>query len=414
MSSERQPGGVALAFRNRAYRIYTLGAAPSQIGTWMQRVGVQWLAWELTGSAAWLGIIGFADLFPVVVLAPLAGALADRLDRLRVARILQFLNMGQSLILVALTLNGLITIEILFALTLFQGALNSMFQPFRQAIIANLVTREELPPAIAVNSVTWHGSRFVGPAIAGPIIVVGGVVPVFIVNAVTYIGFLIALYMISLPAHTPARRSLMEIPAEIVDSLRYVAAHPAIKPALLSLLAASFLGRPVMELLAGFASAVFDRGAVGLAWLTSASGLGAMVVALWFAQRVKVSDLPRMLPLAVLLVALSQIAFAITDIFWFAVAAIAVAGGVLVMGGITTQTIVQTVVAETMRGRVLGVYGLIWLGSPALGALIMGVAGDLVGLRWPVFGAGVLCLVAWRWALSRRPAIAAALREVGG
>ena len=400
-------GGITRALRNRQFRIYTLGSIPSQLGTWMQRLAVGWLTWQLTESETWLGIIAFVDMFPVVIIGPIAGALADRIDRLAFARAIQIVTMAQAAALAVLTITGAITIEILFALTLFLGIVQASFQPFRQAIVANLVHGDELAPAIAVNSVMWHSSRVVGPAIAGAVIVTWGIGPAIAINAATYVIFIIALYRIHLPAPAAARRSIADIPAEIVEGIRYAVGHPVIGPLLFILLCASTLGRPVTELLPGFAAEVFGRGAGGLAWLTSAAGLGAVLAGLWLARRGRLSGLVGIIIASVLVLALALIAFAATDWFWFAVPAMVAVGFGLVASGVTVQTMIQSTVDEGLRGRVLSLYGMVWLGCPALGAIVMGGLSEIYGLRWPVIGAGVLCLMVWLWALFRHASIRA-------
>ena len=414
MSDDTRKGGIGRAFQNRNFCIYTLGSIPSLIGTWVQRVAVGWLAWEMTHSATWLGAIAFADLFPVVVIGPFAGAFADRLDRLIVARILQILTLCQALALGLLTMFGLITIELLLALALFLGCLHAAFQPFRQSIIANLGSRDELPALIAVNSSVWHGSRFVGPAIAGLIIAGWGVVPAFLFNAVTYSSFIIALFFIRLPPQPRVLRSLAEVPGEIVEGVRYAFAHPGIRPILVILFAVSFLGRPVMELLPGFATEVFGRGPEGLAWLTSAAGLGAMGAGIWFAQWGRFTWLPLLVASNLAMLGVTLAAFAVTDIFFLAVPLLGVVGLASILGGIATQTAVQAVVADSMRGRVLSIYGMIWLGGPATGALVSGILADMIGLQWPVLGAAVLALACSAWGLGKRGVIATQLVEARG
>ncbi len=398
-------GGVARALRNRQFRIYTVWAVPSLIGFWVQRVAVGWLTWELTGQATWLGAIAFAELFPVFAIGPFAGALADRLDRLRMARLLQTASMCQAAILAGLIFSGAITVEILFALSLAQGVLNATMQPFRQTIVANLVSREELPPAIAVNAMSFHASRFVGPAAAGLVIVTWGVGAAILLNALSYLFFIYALFRLRLPAPPRHGGSIGDLPGEILEGLRYLARHPVIAPALLILLAMSLFGRATMELLPGFAADVYGRGAEGLAWLTSAAGFGAMLGGLWFAQRGSLAAVGRTVAGTVALLGLSLVVFGWSPWFWLGVASLAAAGGTLTVGGIVVQTMVQNAVADSIRGRVLSFYGIVWLGTPGLGALLMGALSDAVGLHWPVIGAGLACgLAAWAEILRRRRA----------
>jgi MFS family permease len=394
--------GFVVALRNPQYRVFTMGSLVATIGTWVQRVAVGWLAWELTHSETWLGILAFADLFPVLVAGPFAGALADRLDRLKGARLLQALVIVQSIALTVLTYTGQMTIELLVGLTFILGIIGTANQPFRTAIIGDLVTRSELPAAIAINSMTWHGSRFIGPAIAGATILYAGVVPAFLANAVTHVALIVALYRIHVPPPAGEARSYRELPKEIAEGFRYAVSHPVIGPALFILFCSSFFGRPVMEFLPAFADAVFHRGAGGLAWLTSAGGLGALFSGVWLASRRELTGLVAAMVANLAILAVALMAFVASDVFWIGVVAIVPAGFAIVVGGITIQTLIQSAVERQLRGRVLSTYGLVWLGGPALGSLLVGAASELVSLRVLIAGGAAMCLVAWAWGLTRR------------
>jgi MFS family permease len=398
-------GGFAGALKNPQYRVFTIGSLIATIGTWVQRVAVGWLAWELTHSETWLGILAFADLFPVLVAGPFAGALADRLDRLKGARLLQALVIVQSLILTVLTYTGQMTIELLVALTFILGVIGTANQPFRTAIIGDLVTKNELPAAIAINSMTWHGSRFLGPAVAGALILYAGVVPAFLSNAIAHVAMIAALNRVRVPPPAGEARSYRELPKEILEGMRYAVSHPVIGPALFLLLCSSFFGRPVMEFLPAFADAVFQRGAQGLAWLTSAGGLGAMFSGVWLASRRDMTGIVSAMVANLAFLAAALTAFVATDWFWLGVVAIIPAGFAIVVGGITIQTLIQSAVERQLRGRVLSTYGLVWLGGPALGSLVVGLASELFSLRLLIGIGAAMCLVAWAWGLTRRRAI---------
>lgn len=413
MTSSLGLDGVRVALGNPQFRLFTLSSLPSLLGTWMQRIAVGWLAWELTGSGAWVGAIAFADMFPVVVCTPVAGAFADRVDRLAAARVLQYGLAVQAAGLAALIFSGLVTIEILAALTLVQGILQAAGHPFRQALVANLVAPEELNAAIAVNSISWHASRFIGPGLAGVVIVALGAGSAVAANAASFVPFLIALHRLR-PPHRPrpaAPRTLAEIPREISYAVGYVRGHRAIGPMFLVLVAASVAGRAASELLPGFAGGVFARGAMGLAWLTAAAGFGAMLGAVWAARSAELARLPGRAIAAALVLALALLGFVATARFPVALLCLAVSALALTIGGVATQTVVQASVPETLRGRVLGLFGMLWMGLPALGALGLGALSDAVGLRAACGGAALLPALAWAWALGRRRAIA---RAVGG
>lgn len=401
---------IVSALRNPNYGIYTAGSATSLIGTWTQRVAVGWLAWQLTQSGAWLGAVAFADLFPTVVIGPIAGAVADRWDRLRVIKTSQTLAMLQSFLLLGLTLSGAMTIGWLLALTAFLGMVAAFNQPARLALIPSLVPPADLGAAVAINSIIFNSARFIGPAVAGFLIVGGGVATAFAANALSFTAFLFALSRMRLQTEAPPPPlGRLGFFTAIVDGLRYVIGHPGIGPLLLLMVAVSLCARPFIELLPGFAAAVFDTDARGLALLTSTVGAGAILGGLWLAQRGRTAGLTTVVIGHTMILALALLAFVSSTDLWIAVPALAVTGWCMVTAGVGTQTLLQLSVEQAKRGRVLSLYGLIFRGAPAIGALAMGTLSERIGLRWPLAaGAGVLIL-AVIWAVRQRKQLAAAL-----
>ena len=406
---------IQRALKNRNYRIFTIGNVVSNLGTWVQRLAVGWLAWQLTRSGTWLGIIAFSDLFPTIVLAPLTGAVADRVNRLTMMTIPQTLMLIQAASLAILTLMGVITIEILMALVIFGGVVMSFNQPVRLAIIPSLVPREDMASAIGINSLIFNAARFVGPMISAVLINLQGTGTAFAFNAATYIAFITALLMIRLAESncSGVGRPIQNIPVEIMVGYRYAIRHSGIGPMLVILTIVSICARPIIELLPGFAGAVFDRDETGLAMLTSSFGLGAMLGGVWLAQRGAVQGLTPVAVAAVAVLSCSLIAFTATDEFWLALPALVFAGFAMIVIGVGEQTLIQNAVDPAIRGRVMGLYGMIGRGAPALGALIMGALSSYVGFRWPVAGGAVLCLFVWIWAHRRRRTIAHELEIEG-
>lgn len=391
---------VGRAFGNRNYAIYTAGSTITMVGLWVQRLGVGWLAWELTYSGFWLGAIAFADLFPAVVIGPFAGVLADRMDRLRLARACQWLSLLQTVLLFALTAWGHIGITSLMLLTLFLGCVRAVYMPVRLSLVPLLVKPDDVPAAIAISSLIFNLARFVGPAAAGLIIAGWGVAPTFAFYGVTVIALLFAFSRLRIDRVPRGAGRGDGMLAQIAEGLRYTTQHGAIAPLLLLMLGLSVLARPVGELFPGFADVVFGRGAVGLAWLSSAIGLGAVAGGVWLARRGSTVGL---LPIALAGAGASGISlllFTATDNFWIAIPAIAMFGAAVVSSAISTQTLLLGAVGEHMRGRVLSLYGVIFRGGPAVGSLLMGGLSDLVGLRWPLAVGGLLCVAAaaltWR------------------
>ncbi len=402
--------GFRRAFSHRNYRYFASGSALSQIGTWMQRVGVGWLAWELTGSGAWLGAIAFADMFPTVILGPVAGAIADRLDRLLLLRLTQALNALQALALTVLVASGTATIELLVGLMLLRGVILAINQPARQALVPSLVGRDDIGPAIAINSLIFNCARFIGPAIAGFVIAAGGLVWVFAINAASFLLFVVMLAFIRLPPHRRAASDSGLI-AEAVEGYGYAARHPGIGPLIPVRLLAAFGARPVVEMFPGIADKVFGQGADGLGLMLSAMGVGAIAAGLYLGQRSGIAGLTRVLIANLCLIALALLAFGAVDAFHLALIIVLVLGFAQVLNGAGTQTLVQSAVDPAMRGRVLGLFGLINRGGPALGALAMGALADRYGFALPLSLGAILCLLACLFAALRRRTLERALER---
>ncbi len=404
-------GAIPRALAHRNFGIYIAGSSVSLIGNWMQRIGVGWLAWDLSHSGAVLGLVAFADLFPTIVIGPFGGALADRFDRLRLLRVAQLAIMCQAFVLFALTATGLITVELLIALTLAGGIVVGFNQPARLALAPSLVPRSALATAVAINSIIFNGARFVGPALAGLVIVVSGVATVFAINALSFVAFLIALSRLRIDPVTVDRHGQRSMLGAIGEGLRYTREHPGIGPLLLLNAVLAVSTRPYFELLPGFAAEVFGRGAEGLAMLGSAVGLGAIVAGLWMAQRHEAAHLTYVALGSSFLVALSVLGFSLTTWFPGALICMAFSGFGMVAAGVGTQTLMQTAVEENMRGRVLSLFGLIFRGGPALGALLMGAASELVGLQAPLAVGCLIGLLAATLVWRHRGAIARNLGE---
>jgi len=397
-------GAIGRTLKIANFRNYIVGNFCSQFGMWVQRIAVQWLTWELTKDPFWLGVIAFADFFPNIVMAPLAGALADRLERLPAIRLYMWISGGVSTAIAVLVISGAITINLLLVLVLLNGTAMAFNYPVRLSLIHSLVGRAALTSAIGINALVFNIARIGGPALAGIIIKFWGVGPAFGFTAVADVIFIVSLYRITLAARetTPERKPAAQIPAEIMEGFRYARSHPGIGPLLMILVVTTLCARPVNDLYAGFADDVFGRGADGLAWLTSMLGLGALIGSVYLANRESVDGLTDLLVKSVLVFVVSLIAFTATDIFWFALICTAFSGISVVIVGVAEQTLLQAAVASDMRGRMLSLYTLIARGFPSVGALIMGALASHIGLRWPVFGGAMICLVLWIWARRRQ------------
>lgn len=406
----------ALGIRN--YRIYTSGNIVAHFGMWAYRIGLLSLTWELTGSAFWLGAMAMADLFPTVVLSPLAGALTERINRMGMMRFTVIFTAVQSTALGLLCLSGTATIAVVFTLALLLGIVLAVNHPMRLVIVTNLVTKEAVPSALAINSLVFNVARVAGPSVAGGIIAAAGddstllgTAIVFGFCAAGHVVFAAALFLVRMTSLAIPKKSsaLRHIPAEIMEGFRYAAGHPGIGPLLFILFTVGVTARGYADLLAGYVDTVFGLGTDAFGIMLSSVGLGAVLGGLWLAQRGQVQGLTTLFLSYLLVLALVLLLFTATDSFYLAVVCVFVAGFAQTVAGTGEHTLIQTAVDEHLRGRVVSLYGAVSRGTPALGALIMGAIGDEIGLRWPIAGGAVLCIGLWAWGHSKRRQFAAAL-----
>lgn len=396
-------------FRVLSYKNFALfegGLFPQYMTGWIQRVGSGWLAWQLTESPTWLGIIAAADLAPMLVLAPFAGVAADRLEPLRLIRLAQILLMIQAIVLAGLTAAGFMRIEYLFILALVAGVIYPFHSTARQSIIPSTVPRADFSGAVAVDSACFHSNRFIGPALAALIIPAYGVTGAFVSHVLGSMFSVAAFQMLRLPPPDRPKRSRSNLFGDVGQTFVYAWKHEAIRPLLLILLCASFFVRPVQDMLPGFAEAVFKGDAATLAWLTSAMGVGALAGAMHVAMRGGVQGLTNFGMFGYLCTAVGGLGFAATKNLHFAMAFLFIAGYGLNVMSTCVQALMQLAVDDHIRGRVLSLYLLIYRGIPAVGALIIGVSAEIYGLQLAQGAGAVLCvllmIVIWP---TRRPII---------
>jgi MFS family permease len=402
---------------NRDFLLFTCGNSVSFLGVWVQRIAVGWLTWQLTESPAWLGIMAFADLAPSVVLAPLFGALADRVNRLRAIKWAQVLGAMQGTVLALLVWTDTITIGLLVWLTFALGMVMAFNQPLRLATFPEMVARKDISVAVTLNSLTFNISRIAGPALAGITIRFLGLAPCFALVALADLAFIVALFFVRWrqPRRGGPPMPLANIPVEIMDGIRYSVRHQGIGPVMVVMMVVAVFGRAYVELLPGFAAAVFDSGAEGLAVLTGSLGVGAIVGGLVMAMRSSVAGLTVRVVNAALFFGVTVFGFAFAPNLWAGMVLIGLSGYASVIIGVGEQSLVQSAVDGAVRGRVMSLYGMIARAGPAFGALAMGAAAEVVGLRWPVAIGACALLALWLWLRPRRQRMAAALEgEPGG
>jgi MFS family permease len=407
MASLSALGGV---FAQRNARIFYAGSVTCWTGSWMQRVATDWLAWELTHSVLWVSVIAFCNLAPSVVISPLAGAVADRIDRVWLTVTSQFVAAGQAAILVVLILTGLIRVEYIAALSAFNGMAETFAQPARQCLLPGLVPRAFLPGAVALNSLTYNVARFIGPALSGPMIAAWGVVPPIACNGAAFLFASLTMYLLRLdPSVRLGHRSNHSVFHDSIEGIRYVVRHRGIGPLMLFAAAIGMLLRAVPEMLPPYVADLFGRDARGLATLASTMGLSALVGGTLVAIRGRIGGLTRIAVFAGLAMTIATAGFVATHHFAIGVVCIGVMGAATTMHGISIQTLLQNSASPTMVGRVLSLWGMITRAAPAMGALTYGAASEFLGLQIPVLLGCLLCSLAWLRAQSRLPRIAPAL-----
>ncbi|MGE0627467.1 MAG: MFS transporter [Hyphomicrobiaceae bacterium] len=402
---------VIRIWRHRNFALFMSGIGPFYTTGWMQRLAVGWMAWELTRSHAWVGAVAAADLAPMMVLGPLAGALIDRTDPLKQMRWTQLVIMSQALLLAVTTVSGHMSIWLLFALSLLTGVIQPIYTAARQTVVPSMVPREEFPTAVSLDSSIFHGSRFIGPMLAAVVIPIAGVAGAFFAHVAGCLAFVVQVRRIKMPPPDRSARARSSFIADLGAGLSYVRRHQGLRPLFLLLFVISIVARPMQDLLPGFADEVFLSGATGLAWLTSAMGIGSLLSAMFLATRGRVEGLTHLTILSSAGLGLSTIAFVATPNLAAGVVSAVGWGFTLTLMGVSIQAMTQTVVSNQMRGRVMILVAMIYRGVPALGAVIVGVLAEHVGLRLAFGVSGVICLVAWLVLTPRQGRIDHAMSE---
>ncbi len=402
-------GAVGDIMRHRSFRIYLIGHIPNVVGIWVVRIAIGWLAWELTASAFWVGALVAADALPVLLFGPFGGVMADRLDRKTISLVTQSILCVLTIGLTALTYAGLITIWLLLAFALARGITFSFWQPVRLALMPNLVPRAEIPTAIALNSSSFNAAQFIGPAVAGGLLKLGGAELAFAFNVVASTVMIWALANIESPPPPDRKGVRGSFLDDALAGIRYGAAHPGIGPMLLLLLIVGLMIRPLTELMPALAGAVFLKEVTGYSMMASSVGIGAMVGAIWMLRRGNSDNITDIALLAGLSGGIAALLVVAVGWFPFALVCLAVLGFSMTAGGIATQQVVQFAVPDEMRGRVLGLFGMIFRAGPALGALVIGRIGDAVGLTWPVLIGAMVGFLTYVYAWSRRRKLRAEL-----
>jgi len=391
------------ALRHRNYRLFFSGQLVSLVGTWMQSVAQSWLVYRLTGSTVLLGLVAFCGQIPVFLLAPVGGLVADRVRRHRVMLATQVTMMMLAFVLATLTLTGTVRVGHVLVLACCLGVANAFDIPARQSFISQMVGREDLVNAIALNSSMVTGARILGPTLAGVTVAALGEGWCFFANGVSFLAVLAGLLaMRDLPPArtTPHQASPL---AHIAEGFRYVGRTSPMRALLLMLGVVSLMGVPYSTLMPAIADRVLGRGADGVGILLSGAGVGALLGALTLASRKGVAGLERWAAGCAVLFGVSLVAFSLSHAFWLSFALLVPTGYGFMVQMASTNTLLQSMSPEAMRGRVMSVYAMMFMGTAPMGALLAGTLAAHIGPTHTVGFGGACTLVAALAFLTRMP-----------
>ena len=393
------------ALRSRNYRLFFTGQTVSLIGTWMTQIATSWLVYRLTGSALLLGVVGFASRIPVFLLGPFAGVWVDRWNRHSTLVVTQILSMLQSFALAGLALAGIITVREVIWLGLAQGVINAFDMPARQAFVIQMVEdRADLSNAIALNSSMVNAARLLGPSIAGVIIAAMGEGYCFLIDGFSYLAVIASLFAMRVPA-VQQKRVQKAILHELKEGWSYVTHSVPIRSILLLLALVSLVGMQYTVLMPIFAAKVLHGGAHTLGFLMGASGVGALVGAIFLASRKSVLGLGRIVPWAAASFGVGLIALGLSRFLWLSLVLMLFVGGAMMTQMAASNTILQTIVEDDKRGRVMSFFSMAFLGMAPFGSLLAGGLANRLGAPRTVMISGSMCIVGAAWFASQLGAI---------
>ena len=395
-SNNQNSSGLRLllrALRNRNYRLFFAGQGLSLIGTWMQSVAMSWLAYRLTSSIFFLGIVSFSSGIPVFFAAPFGGVIADKFDRKKILIVTQFLSMLQAIAVTVLAMTGVIQPWHIIVLSLLLGTINGFDMPTRQAFVRELVdTPDDLPNAIALNSLIFNGARLIGPTIAGLLIAFASEGVCFLINAVSFIPVLLAFAVMKIkPLNIPRHDG--SIITGLKDGIGYAFGFVPIKVVLILLVFVGLVAMPYSVLMPVFARDILAGDSKTLGFLMAASGVGAITGALFLASQKNVTRLSKIILSSMCIFAIGAIIFSISRTLWFSMIMMTLAGFGLMSLIVALNTLLQSIVDDSKRGRIMSLYTMSFIGMAPFGGLLVGTAAHSIGAPMTVQFCGALCLL---------------------
>jgi MFS family permease len=400
------------ALRHRNFKLFVTGQSISLIGTWMTRIATSWLVYRLTGSALLLGVVGFSGQILTFVLAPFAGVLIERMDRRKLLVWTQALAAAQSLLMAGLTLARIITIREIIFLSALQGLINAFDMPGRQSFLVQMVEdKQDLGNAIAINSSMVNLARLVGPALAGLVIAWVGEGYCFLIDGISYFAVIASLLMMVV---TPAeiRRATTTMVEQLREGWSYVTTFRPIRTILLLFSLTSLMGFPFMVLLPIFAGKILHGGPHTLGFLTGASGIGALVSAISLALRKSVRGLTTMIQISALMFGAGLILFGLSHTLWLSLLFMLITGFGMMQGLAASNTVIQTLVPEDKRSRVMSYYTMAFVGMAPFGSLLAGFMAHHIGAPHTVMVTGGFCVLGAIWFTTQLASVRDVMRPI--
>jgi len=399
------------ALRHRNFQLFFVGQGISVIGTWMTRLATTWLVYRLTHSALLLGVVSFSGQIISFLVGPLAGVWVERLNRQKMLVWTQAAAAAQSLALAALTLAHVITLGEVIALAALQGLINAFDMPGRQSFLVQMVeSRDDLSNAIAINSSMVNGARLVGPAIAGVVVAAWGEGWCFLIDGISYFAVIASLLLMKIRA-AEARRTRASLFEQMREGWDYVRTYRPLRTILLLFSLISLMGFPYMVLLPVFAAQILHGGPATLGMLTGASGVGALTSALSLAVRKSVAGLTRMIQIASGMLGAALILFGLSHVLWVSMGLMVFAGFGLMQVASASNTVIQSLVDEDKRARVMSYYSTAFFGAAPFGSLMAGALGERVGAPATVMVTGAFCIAGSVWFAMNLPRVTGNERE---
>jgi MFS family permease len=401
------------AFRYRNYRLYFGGQIVSLAGTWITTTATSWLVYRLTGNAWYLGVVGFSSQFPAFLLSSAAGIYVDRWNRHHLLIATQTLSMVISFVLAGLTLSGLISIRALIAISVLQGLVNAFDMPCRQAFVVSVIEdKADLGNAIALNSSMFNGARLIGPSIAATIIATWNEGWCFLIDGVSFFAVILALLAMRITDARPAGRKHETVWHQFKEGWSYAFGFAPVRSIILLLGIVSLVGVPYAVLMPMVSVAVLHGGPKTFGFLMTASGLGALLGALWLASRPSVVGLSRVIPIAAALFGSGLIAFSASRYVWLAAASLVVSGFGVMVQTACSNTVLQTIVPDDKRGRVMSFFLMAFLGTAPFGSLLAGALSGRIGAPTTIAAGGAACLAGALWFARGLPAFHETIRPI--